>query len=214
MAREKTLSDIRETGIVAIIRGLDTDTAAAAAQALYQAGIKAIEVTCNSPEAVNTIRFLKQMFGNELSIGAGTVLDIAKAKEVTAAGAEFVLAPDCNIEVIKWVKDNGRVMVPGAFTATEILRASRAGADIVKVFPASIAGPEYIKDLQGPLPGIAYMPVGGVTLANTAAFIRAGSYAVGIGSQMLRKEYIINQDYAAVSELAKEYMRMIKNARG
>jgi 2-dehydro-3-deoxyphosphogluconate aldolase/(4S)-4-hydroxy-2-oxoglutarate aldolase len=179
-----TLSQILQHKIVAIIRGANPTDVLNIAEALHTGGIKLLEITFNSPNALELVEKLSSHMKNEMLIGMGTVLNAITAKQAIAAGAKFIISPTLNIETIQATKEAGAVSIPGAFTATEILTAYENGADIVKVFPASV-GADYIKDIRGPLPQIPLMPTGGVTINNIGSFFKAGAAAVGIGSDLV-----------------------------
>jgi len=198
---------------VSILRGTGEEESYRIVEALYNAGVKAIEVTFNTKGADRIIQKLVQDYKGELIVGAGTVTNIVNAVKAIDCGAEFVLAPNTDIEVISTVKRYGKLMVPGAFTATEVLKCYEAGADIVKVFPVSSVGPEYIKDLRGPYDYIDMMPVGGVDVDNVRKFIKAGSIAVGVGGSLTKKDLIARGDYKGIEELAKRFIEEINKGR-
>ncbi|HMI62161.1 MAG TPA: bifunctional 4-hydroxy-2-oxoglutarate aldolase/2-dehydro-3-deoxy-phosphogluconate aldolase [Puia sp.] len=179
-----TLEQILEHKIVAILRGCDPVNIVEISQALYEGGIRLLEITLNSPGALDAIQQVAEQFGDRMVIGAGTVLTVEEVKAAVTAGARFVLSPSLDMEVIRFTRDLGAVSVPGAFTATEILTAYRAGANIVKVFPASV-GPAYFRDIRGPLPQIPLMPTGGVNMDNIRDFQKAGAVAFGVGSALV-----------------------------
>jgi 2-dehydro-3-deoxyphosphogluconate aldolase/(4S)-4-hydroxy-2-oxoglutarate aldolase len=189
-----TLEGILEHRIVAILRGCDPDHIVPVAHALYAGGIRLLEITLNSPGALEAIEAVTAALGNKMIVGAGTVLDAAEATSAIAAGARFVLSPSLDLPTIRRTIDLGAVSVPGAFTATEILTAWRHGANIVKVFPASV-GPAYFRDLRGPLPQIPLMPTGGVNLENIREFDKAGAVAFGIGSALVTPAEALTDDY-------------------
>ncbi len=189
-----TLQGILEHRIVAILRGCDTEHILPIATALYEGGIRLLEITLNSPGALEAIEQVAASMGDRLFVGAGTVLDAAEATAAIAAGARFILSPSLDIGIIRRTRDLGAVSVPGAFTATEILTAWRNGASIVKVFPASV-GPAYFRDLRGPLPQIPLMPTGGVNLDNIRDFHQAGAVAFGIGSALVKPVPSLTPEY-------------------
>jgi len=170
--------------IVAILRGCDPAHIMEITAALYDGGIRLLEITLNSPGALDAIRQVSGQYGDRMVIGAGTVLTTGEVKAAIAAGARFVLSPSLDLDIIRVTRDLGAVSVPGAFTATEILAAHRNGAHIVKVFPASV-GPSYFRDIRGPFPHIPLMPTGGVNLDNIRDFQKAGAVAFGIGSALV-----------------------------
>ncbi len=174
---------IVEGRVIAIARRLAPATVPAIAEALAANGIRAFEVTLNSPGAVESIRLLAAgPLGERLLIGAGTVLSIPEAEAALDAGARFLVTPHLDVALVRWAADRGVPILPGAFTPTEILTAWRAGAAAVKLFPASAVGPAFIRDFRGPFPEIPIVPTGGVTVENAAEFLRAGALAVGLGS--------------------------------
>jgi len=187
------LSQILEHKIIAIIRGANPSDVIHIAEALYAGGIRLLEVTMNSAEPLHVIRQVAAHFGDKMTIGAGTVLDPEILKEAVDAGAQFILSPVMDIEVIRAARNLGVVSIPGAYTATEIFTAFRSGADIIKVFPAG--SPAYLKDLRGPLPQIPLMPTGGVTLENIADFHKAGAVGFGIGSALVETKKKITEQY-------------------
>ena len=187
------LSQITVHKIVAILRGIQADDVLKIAGALCNGGVKIIEVTLNSPNALLAIEQLNSTYGNKLLIGSGTVLNISDAKAAIAAGAKFLISPNVDIAVIRAAKDAGILSIPGAFTPTEIITAHNNGADIVKVFPAPDAA--YIKNILAPLNHIKLMPTGGINLTNIKAFKDAGASAFGIGSSLVNNQSIIDEAY-------------------
>ena len=163
------LNKILEHKIVAIIRGAEPGDVIKIINALYDGGIRVLEITMNSQDALSVIERINKEAGNKLLIGAGTVLDAKTAKDAIAAGAKFIISPSFDPDTIDTTKKYGAVSIPGAFTATEILAAYKAGGDIIKIFPASV-GVQYIKDIRGPLPHIPLMPTGGIHLENIGSY--------------------------------------------
>lgn len=204
---------IRETGIIAIIRGITEKEALFTAEALLKSGIRTLEVTFNTPGADIIIKRMLEEFKNEIVVGAGTVTNTVNAVRAIQCGAEFVLAPNLDPDVVSTVKMSGKLMIPGAFTATEVLRCYELGGDIVKVFPVSSVGPQYIKDLRGPYNNIDMIPVGGVDISNARDFIKAGSIALGVGGSLIKKEFLENNDYKALQELAQRFIEEINFGR-
>ena len=179
-----TFQLILQHRVVAILRGCDPAHILPTAEALYKGGIRLLEITLNSRDALNAIRETNTRLGDKLLIGAGTVLSADEAEAAIAAGARFILSPSLDLPTIHRTLELGALSIPGAFTATEILTAWRNGAGMVKVFPASV-GPAYFRDLRGPLPQIPLMPTGGVNLENIRQFQKAGAAAFGIGSALV-----------------------------
>jgi 2-dehydro-3-deoxyphosphogluconate aldolase/(4S)-4-hydroxy-2-oxoglutarate aldolase len=208
MNRSEILSHITSTGVVAVIRMKDTRRLARVIEAVRLGGVKSIEITMTVPGAVDIIRDLVKSVPNEVRIGAGTVVDRDTAIAVIDAGAQFVVGPVLDLQIVKVCAERDRVVMPGCFSPTEIHTAWRAGADIVKVFPATSLGPKYFKDIRGPFPDIRLMPTGGVTIDNVGEWIAAGAVAVGIGSDLLDKKAIEEERYEVLTERAQ---RMVQN---
>ncbi|WP_223594441.1 bifunctional 4-hydroxy-2-oxoglutarate aldolase/2-dehydro-3-deoxy-phosphogluconate aldolase [Neobacillus bataviensis] len=187
------LSGILENKIIAIIRGSKPERVLSIANALYEGGIKVLEITMNSPKALHVIEEVSGELGDKVLVGAGTVLDKETARAALLAGAKFILSPTVDIETIKITKRYGAVSIPGAFSPTEILQAYENGGDIIKVFPASTMGPGFINDIHGPLPQIPLLPTGGVDLTNIRAYIKAGAAGVGLGSALINLKEDVNE---------------------
>ncbi len=175
MSRIEDLNRVLQTGIVAILRVPTSDQLASVARALFEGGIDVIEVTFTVPNALEILAAVKKDLGNRVLLGMGTVLDPESARAALLAGAEFIVSPSLNLDVIRLCHRYDKVVMPGAFTPTEILAAWEAGAEIVKVFPSDCVGPGYLKALRGPFPQIRLMPTGGVNLETLPAFIKAGA---------------------------------------
>lgn len=207
-----TLPRILNHKIIAIIRGAQPDDVLHIAQALYEGGIKLLEVTLNSPDALSSITKVTARMGTNMLVGAGTVLDATMARAAINAGAQFIISPSLDLETIFATQQGGAVSIPGAFTATEILSAYKNGADIIKVFPASI-GPTYIKDLHGPFPHIPLMPTGGVNLTNIKEFQKAGAIAFGVGSALVDTSVKISDAYLKeLTENSKKYVDAVNQS--
>jgi 2-dehydro-3-deoxyphosphogluconate aldolase/(4S)-4-hydroxy-2-oxoglutarate aldolase len=205
----KAYERILKEKIVAIIRGAQPKDVLPIALALKSGGVQVLEVTINSPDAIKMIGMLSAEVGNEMLVGAGTVLDGATAKEAIDAGAQFIISPIVDVETIKVTREYGAVSIPGAYTATEIHTAFKSGGQIIKVFPAS-AGPGYIKDIRGPLPHIPLMPTGGVDLENISAFQQAGAVAFGIATALVDTSKEMNaSQLKEITAKAKRYRNAI-----
>ncbi|HTI91306.1 MAG TPA: bifunctional 4-hydroxy-2-oxoglutarate aldolase/2-dehydro-3-deoxy-phosphogluconate aldolase [Puia sp.] len=204
-----TLEQIFEHKIVAILRGCNPANIVEISQALYEGGIRLLEITLNSPGALDAIQQVASQFGDRMVIGAGTVLTVDEANAAVTAGARFILSPSLDVELVRFTRDLGAVSVPGAFTATEILTAYRAGANIVKVFPASV-GPAYFRDIRGPLPQIPLMPTGGVSMDNIRDFQKAGAVAFGVGSALVpASQGVTVEELEALRKRAAGYVGVI-----
>jgi len=204
-----SLDQILRYKIVAILRGCAPERVMDIVAALTEGGIRLLEITLNSPGALDLIRRVAGTMGDRLLVGAGTVLTAAEAELAIDAGAKFILSPSLDVDTIQVTKELGAVSVPGAFTATEILMAWRNGADIVKVFPASV-GASYLRDLRGPLPQIRLMPTGGVNLNNIREFRVAGAVAYGIGSALVPAgQETTTEALDALKQRAADYIKAL-----
>ena len=201
-----TAEALQEAKIVAIIRGLQEEQIRPVADALFAGGIRAIEVTFNTPGAANMISVLRREYGGKMLVGAGTVLDVKTVKTAVDAGAEFILSPVLDVHVIEECLKLGKVAIPGAMTPTEIYTAWSAGAGMVKVFPAGTLGAKYIKDVLAPLNNLSLMAVGGVTSGNLSGFFNAGVHATGIGSELVNKTLIEQGDFAMLEKNARVFV--------
>jgi 2-dehydro-3-deoxyphosphogluconate aldolase / (4S)-4-hydroxy-2-oxoglutarate aldolase len=202
MQRELGLQEIERTRIVAIVRGVEEQHIVSVAEALLQGGVTVMEVTLNTPGALRMIGQLQHKFGNDMYIGAGTVLDLDDAERAVEAGASFLVTPNMDEEVIRWSKQQGIPIFPGALTPTEIVKAWKAGATAVKVFPSASLGLTYIKELMGPLNHIPMMAVGGVTEENIREFLQIGCYGLGIGGSLINLKEIQAGNFRWITEKA------------
>ncbi len=203
MTRDQVLDAILAAKVIAVIRMKDAGRLAETAAALGRGGVKAIEVTMTVPGAVEIIREMARKKQPGTLVGAGTVLDAATAVDVIGAGADFVVSPISDLGMIQACRAAGVLVAPGAFTPTEIVTAWRAGADIVKVFPATSLGPQFFKDMRGPLPQIRLMPTGGVTLENARDFLAAGACCVGLGTALVDAKAVEAGDWPALEARAR-----------
>lgn len=213
MSSHDDLTRVLDGGIVAIIRAPSGDQLVDVARALHAGGIDVIEVTFTVPNVLDIIRETKAALGDQVLLGAGTVLDAESARAALLAGAEFIVSPVVNKEVIQLCRRYDRICMPGAFTPTEVLEAWEAGAEVVKVFPADVGGPNYLKALHGPLPQIRLMPTGGVDLQTLPDFVKAGACAVGLGSALVEKEAVASGNMDRIRTLAAEYVRLMQSVR-
>jgi 2-dehydro-3-deoxyphosphogluconate aldolase / (4S)-4-hydroxy-2-oxoglutarate aldolase len=213
MSRHEDLQRVLNTGLVAIIRANSGEQLVSVARALHEGGIDVIEVTFTVPNAVEVLAAVRKDLGKKILLGAGTVLDPETARTAILAGAEFLVSPVVNVDVIKLATRYDKLIMPGAYTPTEILTAWEAGADVIKVFPAEIGGPPYLKAIKGPLPQVRLMPTGGVNLQTLESFIKAGACAVGLGSSLVEKEAVEKGDMARIRDLAGQYVALLKKIR-
>lgn len=213
MHRDEQVRLIEESGIIAIVRFDRPEQLIQVAQAIRAGGVGIIEFTMTTPNALDIIEESGREFGDEVLLGAGTVLDAETARAAILAGAEFIVSPTLDPEVIEVCRRYSKVVIPGAFTPTEILTAWQRGADFVKVFPASFGGPGYLKAIRGPLPQVKLIPVGGVSLENTADFIRAGAVAVAVGGNLVKKRAIAEGNFAELTETARQFVAAVREGR-
>lgn len=214
MEKNNCLTLIRDTGVIAILRAKSSEQLLAAADAIHLGGVYAIEVTMTTPGALAIIEQARARYSQEVFFGAGTVLDPESARAAILAGAQFIVAPSLKPAVIELCRRYSIPFFPGAYTPTEILTAWELGADMVKIFPASVGGPGLLKALKAPLPQVEMVPVGGVNLANTADFIRAGAAAVGVGGELLDAKLLEAKDWPALTERAKAFVAAVAQGRG
>src|SRR5262245_912671 len=212
-SRQDITQSIKRAGVVAVIRMKDPDKVQAVVEAIAAGGVRAIEVTMTVPNAIGLIAALAPKIPPGFLFGAGTVLDADTAAKVIDAGAQFIVSPVFRRALIEACHQRNVPVTPGCFTPTEILDAWDAGADIVKVFPATALGPGYIKDVRAPLPQVKLMPTGGVTVENAGEWIKAGAVAVGVGSALLDSKAIESGDYAALRARAERIVANVNAAR-
>ncbi len=212
MSVSRNLEAIHQSGIIVVFRALPPDVAVQTAKALYKEGIRVVEVTVDSPGALETIETLAQEMPNDVMVGAGTVLDAPAAAAAIRAGAQFLFAPNLNVDVIKTANRYGRIAIPGVMTPTEMVNAAEAGALAVKLFPANVLGTEFIKQVRAPLPHIPIIPTGGINEENVARFIEAGAFAVGVGASLIRDDPQ-NGRMQAVQDRARRLVEAVAAAR-
>jgi 2-dehydro-3-deoxyphosphogluconate aldolase / (4S)-4-hydroxy-2-oxoglutarate aldolase len=213
MKQADLLNRILHAGIIAVVRHRDAAPLPDALAALAAGGVIVGEVTLTVPDACGVIRTAKARHGDGVILGAGTVLSVADAAAAVAAGAQFIVSPTLNLPVIQWCKAHDILVMPGAFTPTEVLAAYDAGADVVKVFPAEVVGPAFFKALRGPLPHVKLMPTGGVDLTTAAAFLDAGAVCLGVGSQLVDPKLLAAGDFAELTRRAAAYAAIVKTHR-
>ena len=212
---KEALAKILEEGVVPVIRVSSGSEAFEVARAIHEGGISVVEVTMTVPGALEVMREVSQRFGDDILLGAGTILDPETARAALLHGAKFLVTPTLNYEVIKMSNRYSAVVIPGALTPTEILSAWEAGADLVKVFPiAQVGGPAYIRAIRGPLPHIPLVPTGGVNLENAGEFIKAGAAAIAAGGELVEKKALVEKNYSVIAENARKFVAEVKKARG
>jgi 2-dehydro-3-deoxyphosphogluconate aldolase / (4S)-4-hydroxy-2-oxoglutarate aldolase len=213
MSKEEQLRHVLDCGLVAVVRSQDSQQLVEVVRALADGGVTVVEITMTVPGALDVVRQVRQALGERVLRGAGTILDPETARAAFLAGAEYLVAPTVNVEVIRLCQRYDKLVMPGAFTPTEILTAWEAGADIVKVFPAEVVGPAFFKAVRGPLPQIRLMPTGGVDLSTAAAFLKAGACCLGVGSQLVEPAAIARRDFVRIRDLARQYVEVVRQAR-
>jgi 2-dehydro-3-deoxyphosphogluconate aldolase/(4S)-4-hydroxy-2-oxoglutarate aldolase len=214
LTKDQILSFIRGVGIVPIIRTSSVESAIKSVEAVYNGGIRAAEITMTVPGAVQALEKVADKFGDQLVLGAGTVLDPETARICMLAGAQFFVTPALNVKTIEMARRYSKPICPGALTPTEVVTAWDAGADVVKVFPCgNVGGPKYIKALKGPLPQIEMIPTGGVNLETTPEFLKAGACAVAVGGELVDAKLVKAGEYGKIEDLARQYLDVIAKTR-
>jgi 2-dehydro-3-deoxyphosphogluconate aldolase/(4S)-4-hydroxy-2-oxoglutarate aldolase len=214
MKKEEVLKKVYEVGVVAVVRASSAEEARQIVEAIREGGVTVIEITMTVPRAVRVIEQLADACGDEVLVGAGTVLDAETARACMLAGAQFVVSPALDVETVECCRGRGVAVMPGALTPTEVVRAWAAGADVVKVFPCgALGGAGYIRSLKAPLPQIELMPTGGVSLSTAAGLIEAGAFALGVGADLVDAKAIREGRAGAVSEAARAYVEAVRAAR-
>jgi 2-dehydro-3-deoxyphosphogluconate aldolase/(4S)-4-hydroxy-2-oxoglutarate aldolase len=214
MSKAEIISEIERVGVLPVVRADSPEEARAVIEAVRAGGISIIEVTMTVPGAVNLIRDLSAEYGEDVLIGAGTVLDPETAAECVEAGAKFIISPALNIDTIAFCREHEVVVMPGALTPTEVVTAWNAGADFVKVFPAgAMGGASYLRSLKAPLPHIKLIPTGGVSMATAADLIRAGASAIGVGADLVDLKAIRDGRGHEITENARKYLEIVAEAR-
>ena len=213
MNKSEVLQRIHDTGLIPVVRAESAELAVRAVEAINAGGVDVLEVTMTVPAAIGVIEQLTTMFGEAL-IGAGTVLDQETADRCIQAGAQFIVSPALNEDTIAFCRANDVAVFPGALTPTEVVRAWNAGADAVKIFPASaVGGAGYLKSLKAPLPQIEMIPTGGVSLKTAADFIAAGAFALGVGADLVDVKAIRAGETEKVTQAARAYLAAVVEAR-
>jgi 2-dehydro-3-deoxyphosphogluconate aldolase / (4S)-4-hydroxy-2-oxoglutarate aldolase len=212
--KEKALRHIRDVGLIPIVRTPSADDALRAAEAIISSGIGIAEITMTVPNALRVMEQVAKRFGDQVLVGAGTILDSENCAAAIAAGADFIVTPSFDSRVIETARKHDKPCLPGALTPTEVLAAWRAGADLVKVFPCGpVGGPKYIKAIKGPFPQIELVPTGGVSLDTTAEFIRAGASAVAVGGELVDLKALRAGNQDAITAMAKKFLEAVRMGR-
>ncbi len=215
MEKREIFNRMISEGLIPVIRVSSGQEAIEVSDALREGGVTTLEITMTVQGAIDVIKELSQKYKDEIIIGAGTVLDPETGRSALLAGAQFIVSPILNIDLIHLAHRYSAVVIPGTMTPTEILTAWNAGADMVKVFPAAqLGGPEYFKAIRGPFPQILLIPTGGVNLQNAGAFIKAGAVALGVGGELVDKKALQEKKLHVITENARAFLKIIRAARG
>jgi 2-dehydro-3-deoxyphosphogluconate aldolase/(4S)-4-hydroxy-2-oxoglutarate aldolase len=215
MEKREVFNRMISEGLVPVVRVSSAQEAIDVAEAIKEGGVSFIEITMSVQGAIEVIRELTEKYKDKIIMGAGTVLDPETGRAALLAGAQFLVSPTLNLDLIHLAHRYSAVVIPGTMTPTEVLTAWNAGADLVKVFPAAqLGGPEYIKALRGPLPQILLVPTGGVNLQNAGAFIRAGATALGAGGELVDKKAVKEKKFHIITENTRAFLKAIQEARG
>ena len=214
MKKQTVIARISEIGLVPVVRADSAAEALAVAEAIREGGVPILEITLTVPGAIKVIEKVVEQYGDEVIVGAGTVLDAETARACILAGAQFVVSPALNLQTIELCRRYAITVLPGALTPTEVVTAWQAGADMVKVFPCNaLGGASYLKALKGPLPQIDLVPTGGVSLNTAADFIQAGAVALGVGTDLADVKAIRAGQNSLVTERARQFLQIVREAR-
>ena len=213
MSKEQNLRRVLDCGVVAVVRSPDSGALVEVCRALADGGVTVVEITMTVPDALDVVRAVRRALGDRVLLGAGTILDPETARAALLAGAEYLVAPTVNLDVIRLCQRYDKLVMPGAFTPTEILAAWEAGADIVKGFPADVVGPAFFRAVRGPLPQIRMMPTGGEDLTTAADFLKAGACCLGVGSQLVEPKAIAAGNFDRIRDLARQYIQIVAKTR-
>lgn len=214
MNKEQVLRQIKEVGVVPVVRARSSEEAARVVEAIKAGGVSVLEITMTVPRAVELIAELSERYGDGATVGAGTVLDPETARACVLAGARFIVSPSLNAKTIELCRRYGVAVMPGALTPTEVVTAWQAGADMVKVFPCNaLGGASYLKALKAPLPQVELIPTGGVSLKTAADFIRAGASALGVGADLIDLKALAEGQAEVITERARQFVEIVREAR-
>ncbi|MEK4425763.1 bifunctional 4-hydroxy-2-oxoglutarate aldolase/2-dehydro-3-deoxy-phosphogluconate aldolase [Solibacillus sp. FSL K6-1523] len=201
---------LNDINLIPVLRKVPYEKSEEVIRALIDGGIRAIEITLDTVKAIEMIQQAKEQFGHQVLVGAGTVLTVSQCEEAIQAGAQFIVSPSLNLEVVKYALSANIPVIPGVFTPSEMQTAYAAGAETVKLFPASSLGPKFIKDVKGPLAHIQIMTTGGISIETAKSYLEAGAMAVGAGSDLLKKEWIQKNEWVLLAKEVKAWLEVIK----
>lgn len=213
MDKQTTLNKIKELGLLAVIRGPSPELTLNMVEALIAGGVRGIEITYSTPSAPQVVKTLEQQYGDDILLGMGTLTEVEHATQALEAGANFLVSPHCEKGLAEAMLATGLPVMIGALTPTEVIQAYRLGSDVVKIFPGSLVGPDYIKALKGPFPYIPMMPTGGVSVENVAAWFKAGVFAVGAGSNLCPTAWAKEGRFADITATARLFVAAVNQAK-
>ncbi|HEX2180974.1 MAG TPA: bifunctional 4-hydroxy-2-oxoglutarate aldolase/2-dehydro-3-deoxy-phosphogluconate aldolase [Rubrobacteraceae bacterium] len=213
MDKQAILTRIAELGLLAVMRAPDPAGARRAVDALVEAGVVGIEITYSTPDAASVIAAVKQSYGDEVLVGAGTLVTHAQVAEAAEAGASYLVSPGLDDEVVASMRGTSLPAMAGILTPTEVMRGVRLGVDVMKLFPGSLGGPSYLRSLRGPFPDVPFMPTGGVSADNVGDWLAAGAIAVGAGGELASAGDISAGDFAGIREKGRRFVAAIREAR-
>lgn len=211
--KQQILDAILECGIAAVVRADSAELASRAIESALEGGVNVIEVTFTVPGALEIIRELARTKSDDVILGAGTVTTPELAADAVGAGAQFLVSPNTNLDVIAAAREADIPVFPGALTPTEVFTAWQAGGDVIKIFPANAVGPSYFKDLHGPFPGVPLMPTGGVDLSTARTWLEHGAVALGVGGALIDRKLMAQGDFAQITERARKFRQIITDFR-
>jgi 2-dehydro-3-deoxyphosphogluconate aldolase/(4S)-4-hydroxy-2-oxoglutarate aldolase len=211
--KQAILKRIAELGLLAVLRAPDPAGARRAVDVLVEAGVLGIEITYSTPDAASVIADIKQSYGDEVLVGAGTLVTHAQVAEAAEAGASYLVSPGLDDEVVASMRATSLPAMAGVLTPTEVMRGVRLGVDVMKLFPGSLGGPSYLRSLRGPFPDVPFMPTGGVSADNVGDWLAAGAIAVGAGGELASAGDISSGDFAGIREKGRRFLTAIHQAR-
>lgn len=213
MSKEQTLTAIRDTGLLAVLRGPSPELTLKMVEALIEGGVRGIEITYTTPEADRVVRDLHREHEDKLLLGMGTLTEPDHAQRALEAGAAFIVSPHCEASLAKAMVETGLVVMLGALTPSEVVRSRQLGSDVVKLFPGSLTGPGYLRALHGPFPDLPLMPTGGVDLDNLEQWFRAGAFAVGAGSALCPRPWAEEGRFEEITARAERFRQVLERIR-
>lgn len=213
MDKQQTLARVQEVGLLAVLRGPSPELTVQMVEALVAGGVTGIEITFTTPQATEVVKSLVKKYGDRILLGMGTLIEPEQAQKAQVAGASFLVSPHCEAQLARAMIATGLPVMIGALTPTEVVQAHRLGADVIKIFPGSLVGPDYLKALRGPFPHLKMMPTGGVSVGNVADWFAAGAIAVGAGSELCPTTWAKEGRFADITQRAREFVLAVQKAK-